>query len=691
MLNNFFNPRAIAVIGASREKGKIGGSILANILKYGYRGRVYPVNPKSKKIQGLRAYPSVLDISATVDLAMIVVPSAIVAPVLAECGKKKIKYAVIITAGFREVGGEGVKMENEIKEIAAKFNIKILGPNCLGFLDSVSRLNASFADGMIQSGRVAFLSQSGAIATAMLDWAGKNNLGFSRFISLGNKAGITENEILDFLINDKNTDVVLGYLEGISAGREFMSIASRLTQKKPFILVKAGKSDEAQRAISSHTGSLAGADAIIDAALKQCGVTRAESLEELFGYARVFSTAPRLAGNNIAVVVNAGGVGVMTTDAVAGSGLKLAKLSPRTTTVLKLKLPATANIHNPIDVVGDARADRYEIALSAVLSDKNVDGAIVILTPQTVTEVEKTAAVIVRLNKRYRKPLVASFVGGERVEKGIQILNRGGVVNYLFPEDAVKALDAFWKSEEERGKRKTLNIKTLKQTTLKQKKDNQVDFKEMEGLMRKYGITMVRSELAESLDGVLAVARKVGYPVVMKVVASKLVHKTDVGGVLVNLKDENEVKNGYKKLAPVLRKFAGAPAGAGQAKVLIQPMIKGAKEIIIGMKCDPQFGPTLMFGLGGIYVEILKDVVFRVAPINKKEALKLVGEIKAVKLLQGARGEKAADIDAIAEIIVRLGDLALAQPEIQEIDINPAMVFGRGKGVKVVDARIITN
>ncbi|MFA5358958.1 MAG: acetate--CoA ligase family protein [Patescibacteria group bacterium] len=686
MLKKFFAPRSIAVIGASRERGKLGYTILANILRYKYRGKVYPVNPEAKNILGLKCYQSVGDIAGQIDLAVVVVPAAVVPKVLEECGQKNILSVIIISAGFKEVGGAGAQLEQDIQEITKKYNINLLGPNCLGILDSVDNLNASFADGMIDRGRIAFFSQSGAICTAMLDWAKNNNIGFSRFISLGNKAGITENDLLEFLANDKNTDVILGYLEGIADGRKFLEICRKVAKSKPVIILKSGRSNEGQKAISSHTGSLAGSDQVISAAFSAAGVIRANDLRELFNYAKLFQSEPLIKGRNIAIVANAGGPSVMTTDAIAQSVLRMARFSPATINKLKKGLPAAAALHNPIDVIGDARADRYAVALEAVLQDKNVNGVIVLLTPQTVTEISQTAQVVVSLGKKYKKPLCASFIGGKKVASGVDILRQANVPVYEYPEEAVDSLAAMEKYRQWRAKPKkisewrAIDFKTWSRIEKDLWSDKgQLEWGKTEEMLKAYKIPLVKSVVVVDSATAVKTAKKFGYPIAMKVVAKKLIHKSDAGAVLVNLKNEKEVGVGFQKLYKIAKKYKG--------QILVQPMLRDAKEIIIGVKRDAQFGPVIMFGLGGIYVEILKDVTFRVAPIGHDEALEMIGDIKAAKVLFGVRGQGSVDVEKIADILVKLSRLTVDFPQISEIDINPAMAMR--KGCLVVDARIM--
>jgi len=691
MLQSFFNPKSIAVIGASAEKQKLGYTILKNIIKFNYKGRVYPVNLKSKKIFGLKVYPSVKDIPEVVDIALFVIPSQFVLGALEECGEKGIKNAIIISAGFKEVGGEGKVLEEKLVAIAKKHKINILGPNCLGFLDSTINLNASFSEGMILPGKVAFMSQSGAICTAMLDWALASRLGFSRFISLGNKSGINENDLLEFLMNDDKTKVVLAYLEGFADGAKFLQIARKLTIKKPLIIIKSGRTAAGQAAISSHTGSLAGADEAVNAALKQTNTLRAETLEELFDLVEMFSNYDTIRNNKIAVVANAGGPGVMTTDAVTESCMELAQLEKSTTLKLKKDLPVTANIHNPIDVIGDARADRYEAAIKAVMQDKNVGSVIVILTPQSVTEIDKTAEVIIKYRNK-EKPIIASFIGGVKVASGIDILEKNKIPHYSFPNIAVDTLEKFYtysqdKKSTEKFIKFPVSAAARKQIAdiLKNKAVNgSIDFLDCEKILRAYNIPVIKSALAKNSEEAGKMADKLGYPIAMKVISADIIHKTDAGGVKIKLADKAAVEKAFNEIMTSCRRYNKKARIDG---ILLQPMVKDGKEIIFGLKRDPQFGPLLMFGLGGVYVEVLKDVAFRLAPLSYEQATKMVSEIKTYKILTGVRGEKACDIESIVTTILKLGQLALDYPELKEMDINPAFVTS--KGLMVVDMRML--
>lgn len=692
MVESFFNPSSIAVIGASAEKKKLGYTILKNIIDYKFKGNIYPINLKSKKIIGLKAYKSVKEIPGKVDLAVFVIPAPFANSVLEECGEKAIQNAIIITAGFKEVGKQGQKLEEQLMSTAKKYKINILGPNCLGLLDSTTNLNVSFADGMITPGNVAFMSQSGAICTAMLDWARLENFGFSRFISLGNKSGINENDLIEFFIKDDKTKVVLAYLEGFADGQRFMKLAKKLTEKKPLIIIKSGQTAEGQTAIVSHTGSLAGANEAVNAAFAQTNTLRASGLSDLFNLVKLFSGDYKITGNRVAIVANAGGPGVLTTDAIANSCLTLAKFQEITTAELKKKLPATANIHNPVDVIGDAGADRYEVAIKAVLRDKKVDGLITILTPQTVTEINKTAKVIIDCAKKTNKPILVSFIGGKKVKSGIELLGQNNIPHYLYPELAVKSLEKFYlynlnKKEKDFFVRIDVNQTKkgqIKKILNKKKIGGSIDFLDCEKILKSYQISVIKSGLAKSSEQAGQIGDQLEYPIAMKIISQDILHKSDAGGVKIKLQDKKQVIAAYNEIIENCRKYKKDAKIDG---VLLQPMIKGGKEIIVGLKRDPQFGPLIMFGLGGVYVEVLKDVVFRLAPLSKGQAQKMVQEIKSYKLLTGVRGEKSCKVDSIVNTILKISQLAVDFPEIREMDINPAFVDE--KGMIVVDVRIM--
>jgi len=694
MLNAFSSPQSIAVIGASREEDKLGFAVLHNIVQYGYRGKVYPVNPKAEEILGLTCYASVLDIPDPVELVVIVIPAKYVAQVLEECGKKSVKGAIIISAGFRETGSQGSKMERELVEIARRYEMRLVGPNCLGIIDTVGSMNVSFAVGMPRRGKIAFMSQSGALCTSILDMALAENVGFSRFVSLGNKADLNEIDFVEAWGKDPESRVVMAYLEGIVNGAQFMDVARVVTKKKPFIAVKSGSTSAGSRAVSSHTGTLAGSEKAYDSAFNQSGIIRADSVQELFDYSIAFARQPLPKNDRIAIVTNAGGPGIMATDALERAGLQLASMESETMTHLREKLPAAASVLNPVDVLGDALADRYAMAIETVLNDPNVGGLIVILTPQIMTQIEETARAVGEASRKFDKPILASFMGEMNTAAGVKILNQYNVPNYVVPERAVAALRAMqrqvlWMQRPpQKLERFEVDKAAVRKVFADVREEGRLTIGDAEAreIMGAYGIRMPASKLASTADEAVTYAEEIGYPVVMKIASPDILHKTDVGGIKVGLRNATDVRDAFDLLVYRATRFMP------DAKVwgcLVQEMVSGAREVIVGMNRDPQFGPLLMFGLGGIYVEVLKDVAFRVAPISRQEALELVREIRSYNLLRGVRGEKPADIDALVDVLLRVSQLVTDFPTIVEMDINPLMVLEAGHGALAVDMRLV--
>jgi len=694
MLDMFSNPQAVAVIGASRNPTKLGYGVLSNILQYGYPGRVYPINPKADEILGLKCYPSVLDVPDPIDLAIIVIPNRFVNQAVEECGKKGIRGVVVISAGFREAGREGLKRERELVAIARRYGIRVIGPNCLGIIDTVVPLNASFAAGMPPKGHIAFMSQSGALCTAILDWALAEGTGFSRFVSLGNKADVSEIDLLAAWEDDPHTRVILTYMEGLPDGRKFMDVARRVSKRIPVIAVKSGTTKAGSRAVSSHTGSLAGSEQAYEAAFAQCGVLRADSIEQLFDYSLAFAHQPPLQGERIAIVTNAGGPGIMATDALERSGLQLASLSRETIDYLQANLPPAANTYNPIDVLGDALADRYSLALEAALKDPHVHGVMVILTPQVMTEIEETAEVIGQLAARYDKPVLGCFMGEAKTRAGVEVLKKYQVPNYPFPERAAAAFRAMleqwrWSQRpEEQFETFPVDKDKVAEVFAKARAEGrlQIGDAEARAIMEAYGIPVPRSKLCATPEEAVAFANEIGYPVVMKIASPDILHKTDIGGVKLNIRDATDVRDAFDLLVyRATRYMPDADIWGCQ----VQEMVTGGKEVIVGMNKDPQFGPLIMFGLGGIYVEVLKDVSFRVAPFSRREAREMISEIRTYNLLRGVRGEPPADLDAVVEVLLRLSQLVTDFPEIVEMDINPLIVLEVGQGAVGIDMRLV--
>ena len=694
MLDMFFNPQSVAVVGASRDPDKLGYGVLHNIMQYGYAGRVYPINPKADEVLGLPAYPSVLDVPDPIDLAVIVVPAKVVAAVLEECGQKGVRGAVIITAGFREVGREGKQRENELLEIARRYGMRLIGPNVLGIIDTISHLNASFAVGMPRQGTIAFMSQSGALCTAVLDMALAEGVGFSHFVSLGNKADTNEIDFLEAWRDDPHSRVIVAYLEGIVDGARFMEVARQVTTQKPIVAIKSGTTSAGSRAVSSHTGTLAGSERAYDAAFNQVGIIRARSVEDLFDYAVAFARQPLPANDRIAVITNAGGPGIMAADAIERAGLQLASLEPETQRLLKEKLPAAASAANPIDVLGDALADRYELAIHAALSDPNTGGVIVILTPQVMTQIEETARAVGEAARQHDKPVMACFMGQATVGPGVDILNEMKVPNYRVPERAVAALAAMSRYRQWREQpplqvtRFDVDNGKVREVLDRVRQEGRVTIGDAEAreIMQAYGLPMPPSALASTAEEAVAAAERIGYPVVMKIASPDILHKTDIGGVKLNLNTPGDVRDAFDLL--VFRATRYMP-DAEIWGCLVQQQVRGGKEVILGMSRDPQFGPLLLFGLGGIYVEALKDVTFRVAPIDEREAREMMGEIRAHSLLRGVRGEPPSDLEAIVDTLLRMSQLVTDFPEIAEMDINPLIVFEQGKGALGIDMRLV--
>lgn len=700
MIKKILYPDAVAIIGVSASPKKVGYTLAKNILSAGYRGRVYFINPFRKNILGKRVYQSVLSVNHTIDLAVIAVPASKVAGVLEECGKKKIRQVMIISAGFSEIGPVGEKREKIIQEIAEKYSIQILGPNCLGILNSVNKLNASFAAGMIERGTTAFFSQSGALCTAMLDWSKNVHLGFSQFLSIGNKLMVDECDLLRYFKNDPSTKVILGYLEGIKDGRDFLKTAKELTSKKPLIILHPGKSESGKRAIASHTGTLAGDSRVIDAAFLEANIIRAQSLEEFFDLALFFSWQPLMEGDAVAVISNAGGPAVITADLISENSLQLAQLSKETKDRLKTILPATASVHNPIDLVGDAGAKRYQQAISVILQDPAVHALIVILTPQTVTEISQTARVIIEEVKRFPKPLCACFLGGQRVKPGIDLLHKHQIPNFSYPHQAVSVLKKMARytllkkkkyPPREPYKKITPDLSTYQTITSQLREEHsqgrrQLNFHLATQLLHLYEIQTPSAVLVVHRDELQKKLSSLTFPLVAKISSPDIVHKSDVGGVIRGISD---MKTAQEAFFTIHQRIDSSHPKAVREGIIFQEMITEGIEIIIGAKRDKQFGPVILYGFGGIFVEIFQDVAVRLAPISKTQAMEMIQETRSSAILRGYRGEKGYDIDAVIHAIHALSQMMIDFPVIQEIDLNPAFVKKEKGGLIAVDARIL--
>jgi acetyl coenzyme A synthetase (ADP forming)-like protein len=697
MLNSFFEPQSVAVIGASTSPDKLGYTVVENLVNVGYInvGKVYPINPKADQILGQKVYPSVLAVPGPIDLAVIVIPYMFVPDALRECGEKGIPAAVIITAGFREAGMEGLNRERELMDIAREFNIRLVGPNCLGIIDTFTPLNASFSAGTPPSGPMAFMSQSGALGTAVLDWALAGKLGLSKFVSLGNKADVDETDLLKAWADDQHSKVIMIYVEGLPNGQEFIKTARQVSRKKPIVAVKSGVTQSGSRAVSSHTGSLAGSEQAYQAAFQQAGVLRAESMQTMFDIALSLGYQPPLQGDQIAIVTNAGGPGILATDALERSGMTLARFKPETILALQEFLPDAASAANPVDVLGDARSDRYRQSMELVAADPNVDGLMIVLTPQAMTEIEATATSIVDLCSKIDKPVLGCFMGEARVRAGIGILEKGGVPNYGFPERAALAFRAMSDYREIRKRPEPeyvhfeVDKEAVRNVIDRVRSEGRVTIGDAEArdIQVAYGLHIPDSRLAASPDEAVKIASQIGYPVVLKIASPDILHKTDVGGVKVGLDNPNDVRDAYELMTYRAQRYVPEARLWG---CQVQEMVPaGGLEILVGMNRDPQFGPLVTFGLGGIYVETLKDVTFRIAPFSSQDAENMLKEIRTHALLDGVRGQPAVDKSAIIETLLRIGQLVQDFPEIVELDINPLIVYPEEQGAISIDMRLV--
>lgn len=692
--SGLFHPKSVAVLGASRNPGKVGHGVFANLIRAGFPGPVYGVNPAGGEVLGRPFLREIGEIPGNVDLGVLVVsPSAVIEaiPLLAAKG---MKAAVVISAGFKEIGREGAALERALREALSRSSVRAVGPNCLGVINTHARLNASFAVGTPPTGSIAFFSQSGALLTAVLDWAVGAGIGFSKVVSLGNKADVSELDLMAYLSDDPDTRVILGYVESIDEGRRFLLAARKVTSKKPLILVKAGATSAGARAAASHTGSLAGSDRAYDAAFRQGGVLRAGTIEELCDFALGFAMQPLPAGDRLLVVTNAGGPAIMAADTAERLGIPLAEIGPELRGRLRTVLPATAALGNPVDVIGDARADRYREVFMAVRDDPSASSVIVLLTPQAMTEPEETARAVLSSLQGFGKTLFASFLGEETVRGARAILVKGGIPHYPGPERAVRVLRAMIEfrrireagpsaGEESVGKRPPAVGKTLREALSRGRWT--LGEEESRGILESYGFRFPRHALARTSAEAVAAFETLEGAAAMKIVSPEILHKTEVGGVRLNLRSSEEVARAFLEITSSARRTA---PGAWIAGVSVQEMVAGGRELILGMNRDPQFGPLLMFGLGGIHVEVLQDVSFRVAPVSRKEAAGMVREIRAYPLLAGFRGGEPADEEAIVEGILRISNLSLDFPEIVELDINPVMVMPSGGGLRAIDCRM---
>ena len=698
-LDAIFRPDSIAVLGVTNTPGTVPHDIFRNLIDGRFNGVVYPVAPRKRHIAGVRAYNYVLDIPDPIDLAILVFPGSVCEQALQQCVERRIKGAIVISAGFREVGAVGAEREQRLRELAAIGGMRLIGPNCLGVINTESnvRLNASFAREMPAAGRIGFLSQSGALCTAVLDYAAGRNIGFSKFVSLGNKADVDEVDLLRYLADDPETAVILMYLEDIIRGRALMKAAREITaaaeHPKPILAIKGGRTAAGAAAAQSHTGALAASAEVCDGVFEQSGIIRCASIEEMFNTAQFLAYQPLPKSERITVITNAGGPGVMATDAAVSRGLELPGFTAATQARLKKALPATASYRNPIDLIGDAHADRYAAALEAVADDASVDQVLVILTPQSMTDIAEVARTICGLKQRILdagKTLACSFMGAKDVARGIEVLRAHQIPHYILPEWAT---DAMWHAVWYRRWQER-EVSDIKRFDVDREAAARVLHVEPDGyllepqaleVLAAYGFPVVDSQLVQTADEAVAAAEQLGYPVVLRAVSPKIIHKFEVKGVMLDLADADAVRQAFGAMRDNLLGHVRAEELTG---ILVRPMIPAGKEVILGINRDRVFGHMLMVGMGGIYVEAFKDVTFRVVPIRRSAAGKMIRELRTARLLEGLRGEPASDIPAVEEALQRLSQLADDFPRIAELDINPLIVHPTGDGCHVADVRI---
>ncbi len=708
-LEAIFRPRSIAVIGASRDRATVGGALFHNLLKHDFQGAVYPVNPKSAVVQSVKAYPTIESLPEAVDLALIVVPGARVNETLEACGRKGVRAAVVISAGFKEIGGEGIVREKEMVAIARRYGMRVVGPNCLGVLNTEPgvSMDATFAPPFPPAGSVAFSSQSGALGLAIIEYATALHVGLSHFVSVGNKADVSGNDLLEFWENDPGTKIILLYLESFGNPRRFLNIARRVARTKPIIAVKSGRTSAGMRAASSHTGSLAGADTAVTAMCAQAGVIRTDTLEELFDVAMLLANQPVPRGHRVGIVTNAGGPAIMASDACETRGIEVVSLGDTTRAALQAFLPAEASTRNPVDMIASATPESFEKATRIMLNDPNIDALIVLYVPPIVTNPLEVAQAIVRGNEAGKadlrakglepKPVLSCFLGSHGVPEGLRSLQEGHIPSYTFPEAAAIALSRAvkygrWLQEPDgvspvfedvdRAAAKQIVLGALERGG---EQGTWLTPDEVNALLAAWRIPTPPVEFARTADAAAAAAERLGFPVAVKLASDTITHKSDVGGVRLDMRSAGEVREAF---VAIEAKLAEIGKRAEMSGVTVQPMIREGIETIVGMTRDPSFGPLMLFGLGGVQVELLKDVFFRVHPLADIDAMQMVHGIRGVKLLQGYRGAPPGDIAKIEETLLRVSQLVGECKNIAEMDLNPLKVLPVGRGCVVLDARV---
>ena len=693
-LQSFFTPQSVAIIGASSNPGKLSHGILKNLIKYGYKGGIYPVNPSSEEILGLQCYAAIQDVPDLIDLAVIILPAQIISEVIKDCGMRHIKAAIIISGGFREVGESGLELEKECLRIASEYGMNLIGPNCVGNMNMSNGLNTTFIQGMPIKGGIGFLSQSGAVCGGIVDHILNQQIGFSHCISLGNEADVNETDIIEFFEEDENTHVIAAYVESIRDGQRFIRVCQRVSAKKPIIILKAGRSEAGAQAVSSHTGSLAGSQEAYSAAFKQAGAIEVFSVEDLLNVSLALDYLPLPSGNRAAMITNAGGPAALASDSLAENGLQLALFNEKTKDILRKNLTPAAQVANPVDMLGGAEPGDYGLALQQVLNDPGVDIAIPILVPQSLVKPDEVAQAIVNEAKNTKKPVIACFMGLESIGKARVILHQNHVPMLDYPEKVGKVVGSliqFARIQKGSEIKETLYIEDKNRQKVKKVFENYKNrsiFGEAatRPIFQEYGIPLVKGEIAESRQKAVEIAQKIGFPVVLKIISQDFLHKSEVKGIEVNLRTIEEVSKAWDE---IMKRVKKAHPDAKVDGCIVEAMASAGQEVILGMKRDENFGPVMMFGLGGIFVELFKDVSFKIAPITRRDALELINETRAGVLLKGYRGQPEADLAAIIDCLLHLSQLAMDFPQIAEMEINPLMVYPKNRGVLALDCRIL--
>ncbi len=687
MLEPFFSPDRIAIIGASTDPNKMGSNVIRNIIGFGFKGDIYPVNRHALEIEGLRCFPSVKEIPGKADLAIIIIPAPGVAGVLRECGEVGIRHVIIQSGGFSETGPEGAEREKELQEMAREYRIRVLGPNCIGVIDTHTPLNTTFVLGTPQKGDIGFVSQSGAVVVSVMDWAQSKGIGFSRIATMGNQMDVSAMETIHAVAGNPNSRVITTYIEGIADGRKFLQVARDIALKKPFLALKGGQSEKGADAVSSHTGALSGSMEAWEAAFRKSGVLQVNNMQEMFDQARALAWQPLPAGRRVAILTNAGGFGILAVDALQKYGLEMAPLTDKTRSWLRERIPSAGSVNNPVDIVAGTGPATYALALDALLADETVDAVIVIQAPQDWFRQSSVAEVIGEGATLYRKPVITCLMGKTDAEETLALLHKRRIPNVAFPERAASILAVMdkrrqWLDAMKQSGELAAELAAEPASEVPADAARLIKKKDWEALAAAYGVPLPPQKTADTEEKAVRAAGKIGYPVALKLVSAKFTHKSDVGGIRLDLHSDDDVRRAWHEISAAADK-----AGADMQGVLVQKMLKGGQEVIIGIKQDAQFGGLVVFGTGGTEVELYKDVCTAIAPLDPVEAARLIDGTVAGRKLQGWRNMPPRDRKAVTDILIRMSQIAANHPEIDEMEMNPLYVLEDGNGAFALDIR----